>query len=1367
MSAQPADLLLRPPADAPEVFSLLQLALEQWPGEVTLLSLELTIRWINPAAAARLGRSAADCIGRRWLTLHTESGATLQDIERALQGEVMDIAARAVRTAAGSLRYASVRIQPVMNGNVCAGLMLVERDVTAELWNRDLDMRRAAIVRTIARGSRDLICLLDADGRVLFVSDGVRDVLGLDVESAIGSNVFERIHPDDLREVRERIANGDVLHTPQQLREMRFRFCHLDGSWRWLIGMAVNALADPNLAAIIVVARDATEELAAAERSRSRERRLSHLTENTQDLILVFAADGRCTFESTSVQRQLGFAPGELSQDHLLQCVHPAFRKHAVVFVKQIVAERARSVHLEFMFAAKTGGYRWLEASGTNFLHDPDIQGVVINARDITARKQSALQLEAALQGSEVGLWEQDLSTRHIHFLNHWRPAGAHEFLTHDHSEADWAAAIHPLDFPAVQLAYDNLESGQAALLHIEYRFRAPGDGWIWLLERAQLTGISPRTGGQMVSGAIIDISARRRTETALEVARERLSFAIERAQVGFYEWQVDSGDLLGLDDWCRALSIDYREERGLVQWHALVHPDDLSRLQQIFSEHVQGRSEIGECEYRIRSKAGGWLWIVDRGQIVERTSEGRALRVAGVVMDITRLRRTESRLDAAQWAAQFGLWELDVASGSACWFSDWCARQDLEPCTGDHVASWDSRIHVDDLAAAEARFTAHLAGQDDFYEAEYRIRCNTGEWRWIEERGRVVERDSRGVALRMVGICINVDARKRADEALRRSEFLYRTVAEFSEGYVAEFDLQRGGLPQLAWVSDGFEKTYGCTVGEFLARGGWKAAYHPSDYDSVLQRVAQLVRGEQAEGVARIVRASDGAIRWLHIITRPIFHPKTGAVTGGIGVAHDITERKNSENELIESRALMQSVTENTPDWLMQIDAQAVIRFVNRPIMGVPPAQLIGRNIYELNAPTDDGRMRRFLDAVLAGVENVEVEIQSPDPTAVAFNGLRHALFRARAVRVRGKISGVVIHATDVSAQRHQERLLQLQAKILETTQEGVVLIDPNNRITLTNPAFELMFGYPSGTLAGKSVEPLFRLDEHAARRTAAKIRAQIGAANPQPFEFVCARRDGSLFTATCVVMSMSIHGADHWLAMLHDVTDRKLLEREIIEVSNRDQQRFGNDLHDGLGQELTGVAMLLRALQGRLRHATPEANQEFDNVVQLVNRTIQSTRALAHGLSPVSLDRGGIVGALRTLASGARDTSKVKVSLRTSLSAPIQLDEVAATHLYRIAQEALNNAMRHGRATSVTMVLHSDESMVRLAVHDNGTGMRHTLANTKGLGLRTMQYRAQALGGDLVIEPSRNGGTTVRCVCAQDVRIPDVRRPTRGRRR
>ena len=340
MSAQPADLLLRPPADAPEVFSLLQLALEQWPGEVTLLSVELTIRWINPAASARLGRIAADCIGRHWLTLQNEPGATLEDLERALQGEVTDIAARPARTVAGSLRYASLRVQPVMSGSVCAGLMIVERDVTAELWNRDLAMRRAAVVRSVARGSRDLICLLDANGRVLFVSDGVRDVLGIDAESTIGSSVFERIHPDDLREVRERIANGDVLHSPQQLREMRFRFRHQDGSWRWMIGMAVSALSDPNLAAIIVVARDATEELAAEERLRNRERRLVHLTENSQDLIIVLAADGRCTFESASVRRQLGFAYGELDQHRLLQRVHPAHRKRAVVFVRQIAADR-------------------------------------------------------------------------------------------------------------------------------------------------------------------------------------------------------------------------------------------------------------------------------------------------------------------------------------------------------------------------------------------------------------------------------------------------------------------------------------------------------------------------------------------------------------------------------------------------------------------------------------------------------------------------------------------------------------------------------------------------------------------------------------------------------------------------------------------------------------------------------------------------------------------------------------------------------------------------------------------------------------------------------------------------------------------
>ncbi len=324
---------------------------------------------------------------------------------------------------------------------------------------------------------------------------------------------------------------------------------------------------------------------------------------------------------------------------------------------------------------------------------------------------------------------------------------------------------------------------------------------------------------------------------------------------------------------------------------------------------------------------------------------------------------------------------------------------------------------------------------------------------------------------------------------------------------------------------------------------------------------------------------------------------------------------------------------------------------------------------------------------------------------------------------------------------------LQQGQALKLAVSQTG-------NGIRLTNPAFDAMFAYAPGTLEGYPIDRLFRLDERVRSGAERRIRTQPPAENAEPFEFECIRRDGSTFAAACVITPLLIDGADHWLAVLNDVTERKVLEREILEVSNREQQRIGNDLHDGLGQELTGVALMLRSLTTRIRRAHPEALPEVDEVVALLNQSIHNARTLARGLSPVSLERGGLVPALRTLAVRARETYGLSLTLRTRLTHPLRVDESAANHLYRIVQEALSNAMRHGRATQVRIQLTSDDLAIRLSVHDNGRGLPPETQTATGLGLRTMRYRAQVIGGNLLVGNHRLGGTIVRCVCPQGAR-------------
>jgi two-component system, NarL family, sensor histidine kinase UhpB len=230
-------------------------------------------------------------------------------------------------------------------------------------------------------------------------------------------------------------------------------------------------------------------------------------------------------------------------------------------------------------------------------------------------------------------------------------------------------------------------------------------------------------------------------------------------------------------------------------------------------------------------------------------------------------------------------------------------------------------------------------------------------------------------------------------------------------------------------------------------------------------------------------------------------------------------------------------------------------------------------------------------------------------------------------------------------------------------------------------------------------------------------------------------------------------------------DVTDRKhvenelrtqvrILEREIIEIANREQQRIGSDLHDGLGQELTGIALMLKGVVAQLRKEGSAAYRDVEEVIGLVNNAIDSTRTLARGLSPVGSGRGGLGAAILALAARVHERSGVRMLPQLDLAVLLRLSETAAAHVYRIVQEALTNVVRHSGAREVVIRIKASDGELHLRVSDDGRGFEPSSADgAGGMGLKIMRYRAQMLGGDLVIEKNGGGGTSVSCSCPLDV--------------
>jgi signal transduction histidine kinase len=219
-----------------------------------------------------------------------------------------------------------------------------------------------------------------------------------------------------------------------------------------------------------------------------------------------------------------------------------------------------------------------------------------------------------------------------------------------------------------------------------------------------------------------------------------------------------------------------------------------------------------------------------------------------------------------------------------------------------------------------------------------------------------------------------------------------------------------------------------------------------------------------------------------------------------------------------------------------------------------------------------------------------------------------------------------------------------------------------------------------------------------------------------------------------------------DYALTRSREAAARHGLEQEVLRIGEQERQRIARDLHDDLGQQLTGVAILARTLATKIAsRALPEAN-EARELADLVQGAISQSIALARGLDPLTEYGSDLSAALEALAQDGERRFRIHCRFQRR-GTPAELDGTVAAHLYRIAQEAITNAVKHGPATRVDIELRQQDAALELVVVNDGKGARDPASFVKGRGLRIMEYRAKTIGAVLAIEASSRGGLQIRC--------------------
>jgi PAS domain S-box-containing protein len=966
--------------------------------------------------------------------------------------------------------------------------------------------------------------------------------------------------------------------------------------------------------------------------------------------------------------------------------------------------------------------------------------------------RESEERLRLSMDSGKVVGWEWDLKTGADSWFGDLKTMFGIQAEHFVGRPEDFHRYLHPEDKNQVSEAI-----AAARKTHQPYaeEFRVVWqDGTVrWVSARGKFYYSASGVPERML-GMAHDVTERKLVEQALRESEADLTEAQRLANMGSWQWEVQTDTVTWSEQLYRIAGIDPSLPAVSYKGHEKLYTtESWLRLRSAVEEALLSGTSY-ELDLEMIRPDGTTKWIIAKGE-VRRDGAGHIVKLRGTVDDITvrkraqeELRKSEERLRLAIQAGKMFTCDWDAATDIFTHSPESALILRGDKATSSTGEQLLKSVHPDDrekFTAAAARVTPERPE----IKITYRMVRSDGSIIWLEKNSRA-QFDQQGKLLRIIGIVTDITERKRAEEALRASEERLRLAVQAGKMFAYEWDAATDLLVRSAESAKilGIAEATPLTGQEVLAK------VHPDDRERLVAAVTALSPEKPSIEITYRMLRPNGAMVWLERNSRAQFDEQ-GRLLRVVGIVADITERKRAEDAVRQSEEKYRRIVETTNEGIWLLDPNFHTSFVNRQMaamLGYQPGEMLGRSVFDFYFPEDIGRKRQGLARRREMLsEHMDDRLRRKDGSEL--------WTRMAAIPVskdNGDFDGAMAIVSDISSQRLAEQALrESEARFRLVANSAPILIwmsgsdrlctyFNNSWLAFTGRSMELELG--NGWAEGVHPDDLRRCLDTYTRAFDAREKFNM--------EYRLRRYDGEYrWLLDLGVPRFNQDGSfAGYIGSCMDVTDRKLAEealsgvnRRLIDAQERERARIARELHDDIGQRLALLTIELEQFRQKYSDLPAEPLYRIGELRNHSSDIATDVQSLSHELHSSKIEYLGIATALRAFCHDFSHQQNVEIVFAHD-EIPRTLPQEISLCLFRVSQEALQNALKHSGSRHFDVELRNSSNEVQLTVRDSGSGFDSNGAlKTHGLGLISMAERVKLVGGRLSIDSQPHRGTTV----------------------